>query len=152
MHEKTMTTNPHKSLTNCKSHSAVSNVGISIIFVIIKMEGTSLKQPLAEAEGPCGCIVEVGSEETGEMSTSTHGRCTCSCCGANCRCIQSKGRCNCAERMKSAAEAHRPTTGKVVAPPGCVVEIGAEDVCSTCGLKGCRCDHTKGRCECSVQE
>lgn len=102
-------------------------------------------------EGPCGCVVEVGSSQAGATpANTTSPKCSCTCCGHNCRCTETKGRCDCAERMEAAAKKDQPTTICAEAPKGCALELGGSDVCATCGRKGCRCIALKGRCECPV--
>lgn len=89
----------------------------------------------------CGCIQEASE---GRAAT-TH--CTSACCGEGCRCKELKDRCDCAERL----QAHETTAmGKEErVPRGCVLEAGSEaEACPTCGVKGCMCIKSKGRCDC----
>lgn len=99
-------------------------------------------------EGPCGCITQVGGDEALGATTTTPAKCPCVSCGEGCRCVETKGRCDCAERIETANKEHRLTTASVTAPVGCVVELGEEDVCGTCGRAGCRCIALKGSCQC----
>lgn len=103
-------------------------------------------------EGPCGCIMQVGGDKTLTGATATTAACPCACCREGCRCVETKGKCDCAERIETAAKEHRPTTSSVMAPMGCVVELGEEDVCGTCGMPGCRCIARQGRCDCPKVE
>lgn len=32
--------------------------------------------------------------------------------------------------------------------PGCVLQVGATQLCPTCGAAGCVCVQTKGQCDC----
>lgn len=100
---------------------------------------------MIRTEGPCGCIMEVGGDALG-ATTTTPAKCPC----VSCRCVETKGRCDCAARTEMAAKKHLPTTASVTAPVGCVVELGEEDVCGTCGRAGCRCIALKGSCQCPV--
>ena len=118
---------------------------------------TSEHATLMQKEAPCGCIMQVGAGEAmGTTTTTTTSKCPCECCGEGCRCIEVKGKCDCAEKMQAAAQEvhHAATTPAMVstttvtAPVGCVVEAGNEETCPTCGGKGCKCIALKGRCDC----
>lgn len=109
---------------------------------------SSEQATLLHREAPCGCVIQMGSgsgeEGLQQKATTTAGEggggggCPCEECGAGCRCIATKGKCDCGGKGMA----------KVVAPLGCTVDTGSEEVCPTCGMKGCRCIATKGRCDC----
>lgn len=115
---------------------------------------TSPRQVLVPKDTPCGCITQVSEGGPGAATSGaaaageTTKKCTCACCGAGCRCVELKGRCDCQERL----EAHVTSGIKeaITVPAKCVVEAGVMEgvECPTCGSKGCKCVEIKGRCDC----
>jgi hypothetical protein len=99
---------------------------------------------------PCGCIQQASEREGEGGGKST--TCAEACCGTGCRCMELKGRCDCAERL----QAHETTAmGKEErVPKGCIVEAGASgaEACPTCGVQGCHCIEIKGSCDCPVAQ
>ena len=90
------------------------------------MNSTSTtKHPVIRKEGPCGCIMQVGGDEAPGATTTTPAKCHCVSCGEGCRCVETKGRCDCRERIETAAKEHRPTTSSVEAPVGCAMDAEA---------------------------
>ena len=61
--------------------------------------------------------------------------------------MELKGKCDCAERLKAHETTMMEAEERV--PRGCILEAGSTaEACPTCGVRGCMCIQSKGRCDC----